>query len=156
MKQIIIFSVLLMALLATACSSKKNTVAKQIYTCSMHTEIIRDAPGNCPICGMKLIAKVTDAKMVTETTLASLIKPTNEFVLSSIPVTTIQKKTADIEIEAFQQEGFIVNVGASIHPEDLESISKQLRERIYVELAKADVKLGIKKPKETKEGKIEK
>ena len=27
---------------------------KQLYTCGMHPEIIRDEPGNCPICGMKL------------------------------------------------------------------------------------------------------
>ena len=24
------------------------------YTCPMHPEIVRDAPGNCPICGMAL------------------------------------------------------------------------------------------------------
>jgi P-type Cu+ transporter len=28
--------------------------ASAIYTCPMHTEIRRDAPGNCPICGMAL------------------------------------------------------------------------------------------------------
>jgi Cu(I)/Ag(I) efflux system membrane fusion protein/cobalt-zinc-cadmium efflux system membrane fusion protein len=28
--------------------------AKQLYTCSMHPFIIRDEPGNCPICGMTL------------------------------------------------------------------------------------------------------
>lgn len=27
------------------------------YTCPMHPEIIRDKPGNCPICGMKLVPK---------------------------------------------------------------------------------------------------
>ena len=25
------------------------------YTCSMHTQVMQDKPGNCPICGMKLI-----------------------------------------------------------------------------------------------------
>ncbi len=25
------------------------------YTCSMHPEIVRDAPGSCPKCGMTLI-----------------------------------------------------------------------------------------------------
>ncbi len=25
------------------------------YTCPMHPEIIRDAPGACPICGMNLV-----------------------------------------------------------------------------------------------------
>ena len=27
------------------------------YTCPMHPEIIRDKPGSCPICGMKLVPK---------------------------------------------------------------------------------------------------
>ena len=25
-----------------------------IYTCPMHPQIVRDQPGTCPICGMKL------------------------------------------------------------------------------------------------------
>ncbi|HWA86742.1 MAG TPA: efflux RND transporter periplasmic adaptor subunit [Opitutus sp.] len=29
--------------------------AKQLYTCGMHPQIIRDEPGNCPICGMALV-----------------------------------------------------------------------------------------------------
>ncbi|MCW8810531.1 MAG: efflux RND transporter periplasmic adaptor subunit, partial [Ignavibacteriaceae bacterium] len=28
---------------------------KQLYTCGMHPDIISDEPGNCPICGMKLV-----------------------------------------------------------------------------------------------------
>jgi membrane fusion protein, copper/silver efflux system len=28
---------------------------KQLYTCPMHPQIIQDKPGNCPICGMKLV-----------------------------------------------------------------------------------------------------
>ena len=28
---------------------------KQQYTCSMHPQVIRDEPGNCPLCGMTLI-----------------------------------------------------------------------------------------------------
>lgn len=27
------------------------------FTCPMHPEVIRDKPGNCPICGMKLVPK---------------------------------------------------------------------------------------------------
>ena len=29
----------------------------QQYTCSMHPEVVKDAPGNCPKCGMKLVEK---------------------------------------------------------------------------------------------------
>jgi len=30
---------------------------KQLYTCVMHPEVVSDKPGNCPICGMKLVPK---------------------------------------------------------------------------------------------------
>jgi multidrug efflux pump subunit AcrA (membrane-fusion protein)/rubrerythrin len=29
--------------------------AKALYTCGMHRQVIQDHPGNCPICGMKLV-----------------------------------------------------------------------------------------------------
>lgn len=70
------------------------------YTCPMHPEIIKDLPGSCPICGMNLVKKEIDSKPVVEVELESLLKPTNEFVISSIPVTTIEKRGEEIEVEA--------------------------------------------------------
>lgn len=70
------------------------------YTCPMHPEIIKDKPGTCPICGMDLVKKETDSKKVGDIELESLLKPTNEFVVSSIPVTTIVQRGEQIEIEA--------------------------------------------------------
>ena len=70
------------------------------YTCPMHPEIIRDKPGTCPICGMDLVKKESGGAKFVDIELETLIKPTNEFVVSSIPVTTIQQKEAQIEIEA--------------------------------------------------------
>ena len=70
------------------------------YTCPMHPEIIRDKPGTCPICGMDLVKKETGGAKFVDIELETLIKPTNEFVVSSIPVTAIQQKEAQIEIEA--------------------------------------------------------
>lgn len=33
----------------------RSHAAEQLYTCGMHPQIIKKAPGNCPICGMKLV-----------------------------------------------------------------------------------------------------
>ncbi|MHB8174008.1 MAG: efflux RND transporter periplasmic adaptor subunit, partial [Nitrospirota bacterium] len=38
-----------------------NNNSQTIYTCAMHTQIIRHHPGNCPICGMPLVKKVIPA-----------------------------------------------------------------------------------------------
>jgi Cu(I)/Ag(I) efflux system membrane fusion protein len=58
--------------LIQACNSKRGSeqsaetnnagttaASKDIYTCSMHPQVLQDHPGNCPICGMKLIKKNT-------------------------------------------------------------------------------------------------
>lgn len=43
-------------MLATGCAkSGSPTVAVRRWHCPMHPEIIRDGPGDCPICGMKLV-----------------------------------------------------------------------------------------------------
>ena len=34
--------------------------AAMLYTCPMHPQIVREAPGQCPICGMDLVPKVLD------------------------------------------------------------------------------------------------
>src|SRR5436190_23311517 len=53
------------------CKGKKKVVLQNpgvFYTCSMHPQIMQDRPGNCPICGMKLIQvekkKGTDADAI--------------------------------------------------------------------------------------------
>ncbi len=39
---------------ATATSPSKAAGQPRLYTCPMHPQIVRDAPGSCPICGMTL------------------------------------------------------------------------------------------------------
>jgi membrane fusion protein, copper/silver efflux system len=73
---------------------------KAVYTCPMHPEVIKDKPGACPICGMDLVKKETGSKKIADVELTSLLKPTNEFVVSSIPVTSIEQRREQIEIEA--------------------------------------------------------
>jgi hypothetical protein len=42
------------------CSSEQSAANSQKatqYTCPMHPELVKDAPGDCPKCGMKLVKK---------------------------------------------------------------------------------------------------
>ncbi len=77
-----------------------DSAKAEVYTCSMHPEIIRDKPGKCPICSMDLVKKYTDNKKVEGIDLSTLLKPTNGFVISSIPVTTMEKRIENIEVNA--------------------------------------------------------
>jgi len=58
MKVLFIFTVIslfsLAGVNAQSAKSKADT-AKQMYTCSMHPEVMSNKPGNCPKCGMTLV-----------------------------------------------------------------------------------------------------
>ncbi len=77
-----------------------DSAKADVYTCSMHPQIIRDKPGKCPICGMELVKKSTDNKKIEGIDLSTLIRPTNGYVISSIPVTTLESSTENIEVDA--------------------------------------------------------
>jgi Cu+-exporting ATPase len=56
--------------------------AKTEWVCPMHPEIVRDAPGNCPICGMALEPRVASA---TEAVNPELADMTRRFWVSLVP-----------------------------------------------------------------------
>ena len=64
------------------------TAAAQRYTCSMHPQIVRDAPGQCPICGMDLVPKASGDNQVAADTagtgLTHLVSSPNGSVVSAI------------------------------------------------------------------------
>ncbi|MEX6686975.1 efflux RND transporter periplasmic adaptor subunit [Danxiaibacter flavus] len=97
----------LMVLLA-ACNGRQHNHAEEksvqaqeeIYTCPMHPQIIEHKPGKCPICGMDLVKKEFTSHEKVDVDLATLLKPTNSYVLSSIASTTIQKDQKELTIKA--------------------------------------------------------
>jgi multidrug efflux pump subunit AcrA (membrane-fusion protein) len=53
---VLVAGVPLLVLPLAGCQKKQaDTMAATKYQCPMHPEIIRDRPGDCPICGMKLV-----------------------------------------------------------------------------------------------------
>lgn len=92
-------------LLLLACKDRHGANAgtmatKQLWTCSMHPEIIRDKPGICPICGMDLVKKEENATAIADIRLNDLLRPADNFVISSVPVTAMAKAAPLLEVEA--------------------------------------------------------
>ena len=61
---------------------------KEVYTCSMHPEIRKNKPGNCPICGMKLIKLEPHSQEVDTTLSENLLKPTDNFIVGKYQTIT--------------------------------------------------------------------
>ncbi len=109
------------------------------YTCPMHPDINSDKPGTCPICGMDLVKKESGSKQVSDVELESLLKPTNEFVISSIPVTTIEKRGEQIEIEALGNIAYDTRQVGSISAR----VSGRI-EKLYVRYRYQKINIGQK------------
>jgi transcription initiation factor IIE alpha subunit len=81
MKKVILIAtvILFFATAFTACNNDKSNTntqketltADEMYTCTMHNEVMGDKPGSCPKCGMNLVKqKMTEEqkKMMEEGT----------------------------------------------------------------------------------------
>ena len=153
MKRIKCIGFLILLLLFTACNNKedshaghKQNIVKEEYTCPMHPEIVRDKPGRCPICGMELVKKETGGNKITEVELGSLVKPTNEFVVSTIPVTTIQKREENIEIEALGSVAYDTRQVGSISARVSGRIEKLYVKYRYQQVSKGQHILDLYSP----------
>jgi Cu(I)/Ag(I) efflux system membrane fusion protein len=79
----------------SSCKQQKKeavTVANKdvYYTCSMHPQVHEDHPGNCPICGMKLI--VVSKKSMNSGTSMQIQLSAEQIRLGNIHVDTIGKE----------------------------------------------------------------
>jgi Cu(I)/Ag(I) efflux system membrane fusion protein len=121
-----------------------NAAAK--YTCPMHPEITRDKPGNCPICGMKLVKKESSNAKLNDTGLESLLKPTNESVVSTIPVTTISKKEVTAELHALGSITYDTRYANTISSRVPGRIEKLFIKYRYQHIRKGDPVVSIYSP----------
>ncbi len=69
-----------------------------IYTCSMHPQIIRSKPGNCPICGMALVKKITEDNTVNNHSIDDVLQPTDNFIVGLYETTTAKDTLIGSEI----------------------------------------------------------
>lgn len=153
MKQALTLLTLILILAFAACNNKKAPPAEtkevpelQQYTCAMHPEIVRNQPGDCPICGMTLIKKIVAGKKITTVALEELLKPTNEFVVSNIPVTVLQKRTENIAIEALGNIAYDTRQVANISSRVSGRIEKLYMRYRYQKIHKGDKVLDVYSP----------
>jgi membrane fusion protein, copper/silver efflux system len=73
----------------------------EIYTCSMHPQILENHPGNCPICGMVLVKKNSATASINNIALDAVLKPTNESVISSLALTHPERKTMAMPVTTY-------------------------------------------------------
>lgn len=137
---------MVLAFIVTGCNTKgkektASVVAKQQYHCPMHTNIVRDKPGNCPLCGMDLVAFGTgdNERLASDVKLNTLLKPTNSFVLSTVPVVTVQHSEEPMEVKA---PGTI-----QYDTREIGSVSSRVSgriEKLYLKYTFQDVRKGQK------------
>ncbi|MDB4925928.1 MAG: efflux transporter periplasmic adaptor subunit [Mucilaginibacter sp.] len=107
--RIILASFLLITMLISACSDKKEKSATFVtaqvksdikYTCPMHPQILEDHPGNCPICGMTLVKKSGQASERAGISLNTVLQPVNSSVIADIDAISPEEKSVSTQIVA--------------------------------------------------------
>lgn len=143
------FSLILLFILAAASLRKQKgndgmeeetaqTAGKQ-YVCSMHPQVIRNEPGDCPICGMFLIELVANNENSYDSTLTDIVRPVNETVMGSVKCVAPGHENLPIVIEA---SGII-----NYDPRKVQTISARFGghiERSYVKYQFQYIKKGQK------------
>lgn len=100
-------------------STKHNHENMIMYHCPMHPEVTSDKPGTCPKCGMDL--ELIPKKEQSDT-MASLIKPTNNTVVSTLKPIIPSSNSLSRKIEAI---GYL-----TYNPDYASSISARVSGRI--------------------------
>ena len=144
MKQFI--SLIILALTLTSCqwiNKKKGQklAAEKVmtYYCPMPQDSVwTDHPGDCPKCGMAFV-KIKAAIVNPEVNLDDLLKPTNQFVVSNIPVTVYQTKNQEILLESLGSIAYDTRYEGSIAAR----ISGRI-EKLYVRYRYQHVEKGEK------------
>jgi membrane fusion protein, copper/silver efflux system len=123
-KAILLASAILLLLLTNGCAGKRTanvhseTEATFYYTCSMHPQIKQDKPGNCPICGMKLIKVANTSKPKAD----ELQLSDQQIQLGNISVDTIGKSSVGDEV--------VLTATINFNQEKITTISSRVMGRI--------------------------
>jgi membrane fusion protein, copper/silver efflux system len=141
--KIIIYASLLL-MLFTACNNggqkapQESKMSGDIYTCSMHPQIIEYHPGKCPICGMKLVKK-KPVPYNANIQPGVLFKPTNEFIIAKLPVITPTLKSVNDPVKAYGAIEYDTRAATTVSA----SVSGRI-EKLYIRYRFQEIQKGQK------------
>ena len=137
-------------LILSSCNDKPNEAGKSasndLYTCSMHPQVLEHHPGNCPICGMELVKKNQVAATTNSIELETLLKPANESVIASLPITTPQQKSISVPVKLYGTIEYDTRAAGSISARVSGRIDKLYLRYRYQEVSKGQKVLDIYSP----------
>jgi membrane fusion protein, copper/silver efflux system len=114
-------------------------MTQKLYTCPMHPQIVKNEPGQCPICGMALVEKTSGRDAAHDSSFSHLLRPANEFVAANVPVITV---TETEETAAQKAEGVI-----TYDTRNLAAVSSRVNgriEKLFVKFEYQPVQKGQK------------
>ena len=136
-----VFAVLVLLVSACTSSNKSNTESAATsavkYTCPMHRQIIKDRPGNCPICGMTLIKITGQPSEDAGISLNTVLQPVNSSVISAI--STIQPQVKEVPVHVTAQ-GYL-----DFDSRNFNNISARFSgriEKLYIKTAFQEIRKG--------------
>ncbi|SHG91249.1 membrane fusion protein, Cu(I)/Ag(I) efflux system [Flavobacterium fluvii] len=118
----------------------------EVYTCSMHPEIIKDKPGSCPICGMNLVKKVTKDHSEINDSVDDLLKPTDKFVVGNYQTTTAKDTVIHSKISLPGIVAYDSNSAVNISARISGRIEKMYVNHKYQKVAKGQKMFEIYSP----------
>jgi len=137
----------------SACNYSRNKQTKpeviqsqDMYTCPMHTQIQEQRPGHCPICGMPLVKQNNLPTGTANIPLETLLKPTDEFVVASLPVTTPKQKNINIPVRAYGTIEYDTRSAGSISARISGRIEKMYIKYRYQAVEKGDKIMDVYSP----------
>lgn len=122
--------------------------SEQLWTCGMHPQVIQDHPGNCPICGMKLVPKQgTGAKTTGERKILFYRSPMDPNITSPYP--TKDPMGMDF-VPVYEDEATAEGVVA-IDPTVVQNMNVKIEKVVKKRLPNVVVTNGILTTNETKD-----
>ena len=126
-------------------SKVENTrIEAPVYTCPMHPQIIKEKPGECPVCGMDLVKKVPNAAALKSGAVSSLSQSSS--IVSPIPVTTLEQVNDHPDIEVTGEVEYDTRLTGTISARVSGRIDKLLLRFNYQDIMKGQKVMEIYSP----------